>query len=234
MREDATKIWRHSDQRADRRAISKESPVGAGFTSCAECIHAASRFAYPHCLYLYFYWDTELVLRCFAQDVSTGAIRGVVVDASGSRIVKASIVLLNDATGLRYEHFSDSQGRFVFELLPPGDYSARATAEGMSPQVSPGVHVTLGAVTEVEFKLTVAGAHESVTVSAEPKQVETEPRGVSSVVDERAILGLPLNGRRFTDLALLTPGVTQIRVDKIPPRMAICRLEAFAVFRRAT
>jgi hypothetical protein len=147
--------------------------------------------------------------RCWAQDVSTGAVRGVVVDASNGRIVKASIVLLNDATGLRYEHFSDSQGRFVFELLPPGDYSARATAEGMSPQVSPGVHVTLGAVTEVEFKLTVAGAQESVTVSAEPKQVDTEPRGVSSVVDERAILGLPLIGRRFTDLALLTPGVTQ-------------------------
>src|SRR5437764_6383780 len=84
--------------------------------------------------------------RCFAQDVSTGAIRGVVVDASSSRIVKASIVLLNDATGLRYERLSDSTGRFTFELLPPGDYSARATAEGMSPQVSPGVHVTLGAV----------------------------------------------------------------------------------------
>jgi hypothetical protein len=79
----------------------------------------------------------------------------------------------------------------------------------MSPQVSSGVRVTLGTETELEFKLSIAGAHENVTVSGEPKQVETEPRGLSSVVDERAILGLPLNGRRFTDLALLTPGVTQ-------------------------
>src|SRR5216683_1686831 len=55
----------------------------------------------------------------------------------------------------------------------------------------------------------IAGANESVTVSAEPKTVGTEPRGLSSVIDERAILNLPLNGRRFTDLALLTPGVTQ-------------------------
>ena len=82
-------------------------------------------------------------LRGFAQDVSTGAVRGMVVDPSGNRIANASIVVLNDATGVHYEHFSDGQGRFAFELLPPGDYSARATAEGMSPQVSPGVRVGL-------------------------------------------------------------------------------------------
>jgi len=83
--------------------------------------------------------------------------------------------------------FSDGAGRFAFELLPPGDYSARASADGMSPQVSPAVHVTLGAVTELEFKLSVAGAHETVAVSAKPRQVDMEPRGISSVVDERAI-----------------------------------------------
>ena len=150
-----------------------------------------------------------VALICSAQDVSTGAIRGIVQDASTGRITKASVVLVNEATGVRYEHLSDSTGRFAFDLLPPGDYSARATAEHMSPQISPRVHVTLGAVTEIEFKMTVAGVQESVTVSAEPKQVETEPRGLSSVVDDRAIADLPLNGRRFTDLSLLTPGVTQ-------------------------
>jgi hypothetical protein len=150
-----------------------------------------------------------LTCCCFAQDVSTGAIRGVVVDPSSRRIANASIVLINDATGLRYEHLSDSTGQFAFDFLSPGDYSARVTAEHMAPQVSPNLHVTVGAVTEVDFKLTVASVQESVTVSAEPKQVEMEPRGLSSVVDERAIQELPLNGRRFTDLALLTPGVTQ-------------------------
>ena len=79
----------------------------------------------------------------------------------------------------------------------------------MSPQLSQTLHVEIGGVTDIAFKMTLAGAHESVTVSAEPKAVETEPRGLSSVIDERAILNLPLNGRRFTDLALLTPGVTQ-------------------------
>lgn len=136
-----------------------------------------------------------LVIPCPGQDVSTGAIRGAVVDASGSRIAKASVVLVNDATGIRYECLSDGAGQFTFEMLPPGDYSARATAENMSPQVTPNLQVTLGATTEVDFKLTVATVQESVTVSAEPKQVETEPRGLSAVLDERAILGLPLNGR---------------------------------------
>lgn len=79
----------------------------------------------------------------------------------------------------------------------------------MSPQTSPRVHVDVGGVTELEFKLPVAGAKETVTVSGEPPLVETQPSGISSLIDERAINELPLNGRRYTDLALLTPGVTQ-------------------------
>src|SRR4029077_7526595 len=67
----------------------------------------------------------------------------------------------------------------------------------------------LGAVTVLEFKLRVAGIDETITVSASPPLVETQPSGLSSLIDDRAINELPLNGRRFTDLALLTPGVTQ-------------------------
>jgi hypothetical protein len=146
---------------------------------------------------------------CLAQDGSTGAIRGTVLDASGHSVAGATVALGNNATGVHYEQMSDIAGHFAFELLPPGDYSARVTAEGMSPQLSPGIHVAIGGASEISFKLAVAGAHESVTVSAEPRSVETQPRGLSSVLDERAIQSLPLNGRRFTDLSLLTPGVTQ-------------------------
>ncbi len=144
-----------------------------------------------------------------AQDSATGAIRGTVLDASGSRIAQASIVVVNTATGARHTSVSDSEGRFALDLLPPGDYSARATASGMSPQVTPQLHVDVGGASELEFRLTVAGAHESVTVTSEPGLVDTKPSAVSTLLDERALADIPLDGRRFSDLALFSPGVTQ-------------------------
>src|SRR5580704_4883171 len=91
-----------------------------------------------------------------SQDTSTGAIRGTVVDASGGRVPGANIALVNGATGFRYGATSDAEGQFSFQLLPPGDYSGRATAEKMSPQLTPKLHVDLGGTTEIEFKLAVA------------------------------------------------------------------------------
>ena len=114
-----------------------------------------------------------------AQDPSTGAIRGTVGDSAGARIGASSVVLVNAATNFRYSTTTDSFGRFAFELLPLGDYSARAESPGMSPQTTPGLHVDVGGTTTLEFKLAVAGTKETVT------------------------------GRHYTDLALLTPGVTQ-------------------------
>jgi hypothetical protein len=147
--------------------------------------------------------------RALAQDASTGAIRGVVFDADGARLQGATVALANAATGIRYQATSDGEGAFVFELLPPGNYSTRVEAHGMSPQSSPLLQVDVGGTTQLEFRLSIAGAKETITVSGAPQLVETQPSAVSSVIDERAIEDLPLNGRRFTDLALLAPGVTQ-------------------------
>jgi hypothetical protein len=143
-----------------------------------------------------------------AQD-ATGAIRGTVLDASGSRIPQASITIVNTATTARYHATTDAEGTFALDLLPPGDYSARVVAEGMSPQVTPQLHVDIGAAATLEFRLNIAGTHENVTVSAAPALVETQPAAVSTLLDERALNDLPLNGRRFSDLALFSPGVTQ-------------------------
>jgi hypothetical protein len=150
-----------------------------------------------------------LIATTSAQDASTGAVRGTVSDSTGGRIADATIALVNEATGFRYSMASDSEGRFTFDLLPPGDYSARATADKMSPQVTPHIQVNVGSAEEITFTLQIAGAQESITVSGAPPEVETHPSGSSSLIDERAIGELPLDGRRYTDLALLTPGVTQ-------------------------
>jgi hypothetical protein len=143
-----------------------------------------------------------------AQDAS-GAIRGTVLDSTGGVVAQASIVLVSTATGARYTATSTETGAFAFELLPPGDYFARVTAQNMSPQVTPQLHVDVGGTALLVFHLTIAGAQEQVTVSAAPALVEPQTSSVSALLDERAVNDFPLNGRRFSDLALFSPGVTQ-------------------------
>jgi Carboxypeptidase regulatory-like domain/TonB dependent receptor-like, beta-barrel len=161
---------------------------------CA-CVLVIALLAIPACVW--------------GQDASLGAIRATVSDSTGARIPMASVVIVNSATGLRYSAVSDAEGRCVIDLLPPGNYSARASAPGMSPQVASLVRVALGVATQVNFQLKIAGQTEIVNVSSEPQEVQPDSTAVSSLIDEREIQELPLNGRRYTDLALLTPGVTQ-------------------------
>ena len=104
----------------------------------------------------------------WAQDASTGALRGVVLDAQGAAITSADIVAIRVETGIRYFSATDSAGRFVVDLLPPGQYSARAEAEGMSPQISPLIRVEVGAAAQLTFKLKVAGPKETIMVSEAP------------------------------------------------------------------
>src|SRR6266566_2033332 len=113
-----------------------------------------------------------LVTTGYAQDASTGAIRGVVSDSSSSRIPNASVAFVSNATGFRYIATTDSDGRFTLDLLPPGEYSGRIEAQGMSPQVAEHLHVEVGGSVTVEFKLIIAGVKETVTVSGEPPLVE--------------------------------------------------------------
>jgi len=144
-----------------------------------------------------------------AQDASTGALRGVVTDATGARVAGAEVRLIHAQTGEERSLIASKEGLFVFQLLPPGEYGLQVTSPGMATLRRTGLRVEVGGEIDLAFPLEVAGVRETVTVSGEAPSVETQPAGVSTVLDERAILELPLNGRRFTDLALLTPGVTQ-------------------------
>lgn len=144
-----------------------------------------------------------------AQDGSTGAIHGAVSDITGSRIPMATVVLINLGKGTRYSMVTDAEGRFSLDLLPPGDYQARATASGMSAQTTPHLQVELGAATEVNFKLSPAGAKETITVSSTPPLVDPQGTPISSVVSEKEIQSLPISSDRYSDLALLNSDVKQ-------------------------
>jgi hypothetical protein len=178
--------------------------------------HHASLVVPPRIVFLALLFLIFVFLRvvlgaslAWAQDASTGALRGIVVDAQGAAVTDADIVAICVETGVRYHTGTDSAGQFVVDLLPPGKYSARAEAEGMSPQVSPLIKVELGEAQRLTFRLSVAGPKESVTVSGAPPLIDPSPTGPSALLDEMAIANLPLAGRRYTDLLLLTPGVTQ-------------------------
>jgi hypothetical protein len=184
--------------------------MGMGHRS--EPFLATIRIVHHHVVFLLFLFQLIVIFIgsvAWAQDASTGALRGVVLDAQGAVITNADIVAIRVETGIRYHSATDSAGRFAVDLLPPGQYSARAEAEGMSPEISPVIRVEIGAAALLTFKLKVAGPKETITVSDAPRMMEMDPSELSALVDERAIKDLPLNGRRFTDLLLLMPGVTQ-------------------------
>jgi hypothetical protein len=144
-----------------------------------------------------------------AQDASTGAVRGTVLDITGARIAGAEVRLISTQTGVERSVNASREGLFIFQLLPPGEYVIAVTAPGMAGLRRDGLRVEVGGELDLALPMEVAGTHETITVSGTAPTVETLPTGVSNVIDERAIGELPLNGRRFSDLALLTPGVTQ-------------------------
>ncbi len=143
----------------------------------------------------------------FAQDGSS-ALNGVVEDITGARVASAAVTVANPENGFHREAVADAAGNFSFGMLLPGRYVVSAWAEGMATKTA-SVELYVGGVEQVQLRLVPAGRTEIVTVSDQPDTMETQSSGVSHVVPQQAIENLPLNGRRFTDLALLTPGVTQ-------------------------
>jgi hypothetical protein len=158
-----------------------------------------------------------LFLGCFvlaidtavAQDASLGAIHGRVFDPNGDGVAGAKVFVRQNSRGLEWQVPSDAQGAFAFGLLRPGEYEVSAEASGMSVRTVRSVRVEVGAVAEVDLRMTLARAQEQVTVSEAAQVVETQSSEIAHVIDSKAIEDLPLNGRRFTDLALLGTGVTQ-------------------------
>ncbi|MGH9555288.1 MAG: TonB-dependent receptor [Terriglobales bacterium] len=150
-----------------------------------------------------------LAANAFAQDASTSAVWGTVFDPTGARVSGAQVKAVNSRTGVERSTQTDAEGMFSFQFLPAGEYSVEVSAAGLTTQRHTGLKLEVGGLVQVDFRLTVAGLQQVVTVEAQVPQVESTTGQVSSVIDQRAIEDLPLNGRRFSDLALLTPGVSQ-------------------------
>ena len=142
----------------------------------------------------------------FAQATTT-AITGTVRDASRAVVAGALVTARHLPTGLVRTAPSQADGRYVLPALPVGAYELRVETAGFRPLVRRGVTLAVGEPAVVDLVLEVGGFDQEVTVTAEAPNVRTGSAELSYLVGERAIQDLPLNGRNYTDLAYLQPGV---------------------------
>lgn len=138
---------------------------------------------------------------------ATGNIAGTVTDQSGAVLPGVLIEVTNVATSQTRAAVTREDGYFSVPLLQPGSYQVKGTLNGFKTSVRDGVTVTVESTSRVDIRLAVGGLEESVTVSADATLVETSNATLGIVVDEKKVVELPLNGRNFTQLGTLLPGV---------------------------
>src|SRR5579885_1408036 len=146
-------------------------------------------------------------IRLNAQGATSASVLGTVTDSSGAVIPNATVQVTNTATGQTQQAPTDAQGRYTVAELPVGSYEAQATAQGFQTVIRRGITLTVGAQVVVDFSLAVGQAQQTITVQGEVSQIDTVSSTVGTYVEPKQISDLPLNGRNFTDLVSLAPGV---------------------------
>src|SRR6266699_4021978 len=141
-----------------------------------------------------------------AAQVTTGTISGVVQDSSGAVIPGVSVTIKNVDTGITRSVTTGEGGRYVAPDLSLGNYEVEAQLPGFQTEVRSGITLTVGRSAVVNFALKVGQLSDKVTITGEAPLVELNTATLSSLVDERTIRDLPLNGRSYDKLALLQPG----------------------------
>jgi len=143
----------------------------------------------------------------WAQSTTDGAIGGTVTDPSGALVAGAGITVTNISTGIEQTTTSDETGYFRVAKLQPASYRVKIEAKGFALFTAETVIVQVGSVTDLPAKLNFASHGETVVVSAESPAINTTSQDFAPIVDQTQISNLPINGGRWSDFALLTPGV---------------------------
>ena len=149
---------------------------------------------------------TLSTLHLLAQSPD-GNINGLVSDPSSAAVVGAEIVAINDVTGVQYTSKTNSEGIYVLSNLPPGPYRLQISKVGFKTIIKPDIVLNVQDALSINFTLPIGAAYEVLTVEGGAELVNAESAAVSTVVDQTYVKNMPLNGRSFQDLILLTPGV---------------------------
>src|SRR3974390_2861208 len=141
---------------------------------------------------------------------ATATIQGTVTDMSGAAVPDATVQIKNTGTGAVRTVNTNAQGRYQVSEVAVGGYDAQASKAGFSTVAHNGITANVGAELVVDFAMPVGQQTQTVTVEGEVSQVETTNATVGNLTDQRQMRELPLNGRNFEQLILLTPGVQSI------------------------
>jgi len=171
---------------------------------------------YRHCSLNKFFRLSILVVAVFApicymhaqSAAATGRLEGTVTDQTGAAIARTAITVRNQNTGVASNVESSADGEFSALNLEPGNYEVSFQKSGFANLILRDVNIMVGTRTVIKPQLTVGRAAETVTVTGQTPLVDTAASSLGTVVGQESIQSLPLNGRNFTDFALLTPGAT--------------------------
>jgi hypothetical protein len=153
----------------------------------------------------------------WAQFAQRGALAGTVYDASGAVVPGAQVTLLDLGQNQSRKITTNSAGHFEFDNLVAGQYQLTAANKGFETQKSEAIAVNIGAVAHYDFKLAPGAEQQTVTVSAESGGLVTDQTTLSTNISAREFEDLPLNGRNFTAVTALAPGIATIPQANINP-----------------
>jgi hypothetical protein len=161
--------------------------------------------------------------RPAAGQIDRGAISGKVLDSSGGAVAKATITVTNKATGVSETTPVNEAGEYQVLALIPGTYTVKASAEGFQTAVEDNIEVHVQDRLSVGFVLKVGSINQEVVVTSGEPLLQTQTADVGSVINEEQVNDLPLNGRRYADLALLEPGVQKFyaAANPAPDRFSV-------------
>src|SRR5215470_8446787 len=157
-------------------------------------------------LFFVFLLTLGLSAVAFAQSTTTGAIGGVVQNPNKEVVAGATVTVKNAGTNKEDSGTTDDTGRFKVANLQPGIYTVTTSASGFAPATAENVIVEVGRETSLEVGLTVGPVTGTVDVTAEAPVINTTQQDFSSNINQTSINELPINGRRWSNFALLTPG----------------------------
>lgn len=135
-----------------------------------------------------------------------GGFSGAVTDTSGALIPGAHVKLTNSATGVSQETSTDSSGVYQFVNLAPGTYDITVSYQGFSTETKSNLVLLVNQLAKIDFVMRPGSVTQQITVASEAPLVNTVNSTVGTVVEHQQVVSLPLNGRQFTQLILLTPG----------------------------